>query len=831
MKKINWQKIYPHLIAIAIFLIVAAVYCKPALQGKVMQQGDLAQWVGMSKDQQNYLDTNGHAPLWTNGMFSGMPGYMIIGYSNNSLPAYFINVLSLFLPSPLNFFFLACICFYFLSQVFGVRPWIGIIGALLYAYATYNPIIITVGHVTKMYSIALLPGFIGSLQLMINRKYWLGAALTALFTSALVAENHYQIVYYAIVIAAFMAVAFLIKTIREKDFRHLAIVVIAILFAGAVGAASNAVALLPNFEYTKETIRGGSDLGTSTSSDTTKKGSTGLNEDYAFSYSFGITEPFVMMVPRMFGGSSNKAELSEDKSKALQELQSMPQELGQQLVRYFTYYWGGINEGTSGPPYVGAIVCFLAILGFVIVDKKYKWWILSCCIITIIMSWGGYFKDVNRLFLEFLPMYNKFRAPSMIIVIPTLLFGIMAVLALEKIMSNAKENAALLKQYKNALFITAGIFALLFMLYFSFDYQSDTDKEMLKNISKIQEEQIRTPVKAFFTALQNDRQTLFINDLLRSLFFVAVAAGTIWFYLKNKLKPVVVILIIGVFAFIDVITIDVKYMNSDDFVTKDDYANAFVPTEADNQIMQDKSFYRVLDLSQGGIRGAFNSGGHTAYFHKSIGGYHPAKLSIYQDLIDSQLYKFPNCLPVINMLNTKYIISQDGKAQQNPMVLGNAWFVKNVQFENDPKAVMKALDTFDPKETALAENDTKSILQNPVYDSTATIQMISNHNDTVTYKTKAASEQLAVFSEVYYSEGWDAYIDGKKAPYSKVNYVLRGMMVPAGEHTIEYRFEPASHALGWKITMITAIIMIAMVLVAIYMEVKKRYRMPKLKTV
>jgi hypothetical protein len=605
MKNISWKNILPHVVAIVIFLIVAAIYCKPALEGKVMQQHDLAQWVGMSKDQQNYADKNGHPPLWTNGMFSGMPGYMIEGYSNNSLPGYFIKILSFNLPEPLNFFFLACICFYFLSQVLRVRPWIGIIGALMYAYATYNPIIITVGHVTKMFSIALMPGFIGSLLIIFKKHYWLGAALTAFFTAALVAENHYQIVYYTVLIAVFMGVSFLISCIREKDFKHLSMAAMAIIFAGVVGVATNAVMLMPNYEYTKETIRGGSQLGATTSKDTTQKGSSGLNEDYAFSYSFSLSEPFVMMVPRMFGGGSGRPEVEQEKSKAIVALQSMPQELSQQLVSGLSYYWGGINEGTSGPPYVGAIICFLAVLGFVIVDKKYKWWILSCSAVTIIMSWGGYFKDVNRLFLDYLPMYNKFRAPSMIIVVPTLLFGMMAILALEKVLSNTKETFSLLQPYKKALFITAGIFALLFLLYLSFDYQSEGDKQILKQVSSIQDEQIKTPVKEFFNGLQEDRKSLFLDDLLRSLFFVAVAAGAIWFYLKNKLKPAAVIAIIGLFSFIDIMSVDVKYMNSDDFVSKEDYDNSFVPTAANNQILQDKSFYRVLDLTQGGIRGAF----------------------------------------------------------------------------------------------------------------------------------------------------------------------------------------------------------------------------------
>ncbi|MBG9377471.1 YfhO family protein [Panacibacter sp. DH6] len=824
MKNINWQKIYPHIIAIVIFLVVAALYCKPALQGKVMQQHDLAQWVGMSKGMIDYTDSVGHAPLWTNSMFSGMPGYMIAGYSNNIVPGYFIIILSAGLPQPLDFFFLACICFYFLALVLGIRPWIGIIGALMYAYATYNPIIITVGHVTKMYSIALMPGFIGSLLLLINRKYLWGTALTALFTSALVVENHYQIVYYAIIIAAFMAVAFIIKTIREKDYKHLAIVTVTVLLAAGIGIATNAVMMLPNYEYSKETIRGGSQLGVS--GDTASKGTSGLNEDYAFSYSFAISEPFVMMVPRMFGGSSGRPEVEQDKSKAIAALQSMPQELGQQLARNMSYYWGGIESvGTAGPPYVGVIVCFLAIVGFVIVDRKYRWWILACCILTIIMSWGGYFKDVNRLFLEYLPMYNKFRAPSMIIVVPTLLLGMMAVLALEKIMSTSNLSA-LVQPYKKALLINGGIFVLLIMLYISFDYLTNNDRDLLKQVSSM-DDQIKTPVKEFFTGLQEDRKGLFLGDLLRSLFFIIIAAVTLWLYIKNKLKPAIVLTLIGVFSFIDVIAIDTKYMNADDFEAKEDYDSQFVPTAADNQILQDKSFYRVLDLRRG-ISSAFNSGAITAYFHKTIGGYHPAKLSIYQDLIDSQLYKFPNCLPVINMLNTKYVITQNDQAQQNPGALGNAWFVKSVQFEPDAKAVMKALDTFEPQTVAIAEKSVGNVLKNPgVFDSAATITLLANHNDTVTYKAKTSSEQLAVFSEVYYDKGWNAYIDGKPAPYAKANYVLRAMMIPAGEHTIEYRFEPASHKTGWTITSVTSVIVVVLTLLAVFFEVRRKRNIAK----
>lgn len=818
MNKLNWQKLFPHLVAIALFVIVAVVYCKPTLQGKVLQQGDLAQWVGMSKDQQNYMDSFGHAPLWTNGMFSGMPGYVILGYSNNYVAPYFIKAISLGLPSPIDFFFIACICFYFLSQVFRVNPWVGIIGALMYAYATYNPIIISVGHITKMYSIAFMPGIIGSIQLIFYKKYWSGAALTALFTAALVAENHYQIIYYTLIIIAFMGVAFIIRALKEKEMKHVVLAVGFSLFAGLVGAATSAVSLLPNYEYSKETIRGGSDL-MANAKDSTKT-STGLNEDYAFSYSLYKSEPFVMFVPRMFGGSSSHAELDMDKSKAISALQQMPQELAQQ-IGYPSYYWGGIDGvGTAGPPYVGAIICFLAILGFVFLDNKYRWWMLSCCALTIIMSWGGYFKSFNGLLLEYLPMYNKFRAPSMIIVVPTLLLGLTAILALDKILFKVKDKKLFLQQYKKGLYATAAIMGILFLLYFSFDYTSSLDTLMLKQVSSM-DAQIKTPVESFVHGLQADRKTLFMNDLLRTLFFVALAAALLWFYLKEKLKPTILLFVLGVFSFIDVMGIDVKYLNSDNYISKDDYANVFQPTKADQQILQDKGFYRVLDLRHGGIGGAFNQGALTAYFHHSIGGYHPAKLSIYQDLIENQLMKFPNCVPVLNMLNTKYIITQNDIPQLNQGALGNAWFVRQVQYTTGPKATMDALTSFSPRETAIVEDAFKNTMHSPAgFDSTATITMISNRNDTVTYQSNSTLEMPAVFSEVYYSEGWNAYIDGKKTDYAKVNYVLRGMMIPAGKHTIEFRFEPESFKLGWRITGISSIIIALLCVIAVFFSLK-----------
>ncbi len=820
MKYFDWKKVLPHVFAIGIFLIVAVIYCKPALQGKVLQQHDITQWKGMSKDIYDYKDKHGEAPLWTNSMFSGMPGYLIAGRTNNYIPYYFAEALSLFLPKPIQFFFLACVCFYFLSQVLRVNTWIGVIGALAYAYATYNPIIVAVGHDTKMMSIALLPGLIGSILIIYERKYWWGAACTALFTGALVSQNHYQILYYGLIIAAAMTIAYATRWIMNKEFKQLIVAGAVTLGSALIGVLSNAVVLLPNYEYTQATIRGGSELADSKSN----IGKNGLGEDYAFSYSMYKSEFFVMLVPHIFGGSSEKLEMPEDKSKAIEALQSMPQQLAQQLQGNLKFYWGGIG-GTSGPPYVGAIICFLAIIGFVVLDNKHRWWILAAMALTIVMSWGNFFEGFNGWLLQHLPMYNKFRAPSMIIVVPTFLLCMIATLSLNKILFGNENKDVLWKQFRKALMITAGVFAVLLILYFNYDYQGESDKELLKQVASMQEEQIKTPVRSFVNALEDDRRSLFLSDILRSLFYIAIAAAAIWAYLKKFLKPVVALSIIGFFSFVDVMAIDVIYLNGENYQEKEENEAAFLPSPADQFILQDKSWYRVLDLRYGGIGGAFNQGALTAYHHKSIGGYHPAKLSIYQDLIEHQLYKYPDCQPVLDMLNTKYII-QDPQQQMipyRPTNLGAAWFVKGVRFVHGPKEEMAALDNFHPADTAIADQSFDKVLKaNFNADPTATIQLVSNENDVVTYKTKSSAEQLAVFSEVYYAKGWNAYVDGNAAPYAKVNYVLRGMMVPAGEHAVVFKFEPVSHKTGWTLTTICSLLMIVLLAAAVFMNVRKK---------
>ncbi|MCZ2223257.1 MAG: YfhO family protein [Chitinophagales bacterium] len=822
MKYINWKQITPHAIAVAIFLVVALLYCKPALEGNVLQQADISQWKAMAQNQEVAYESTGIVPLWTNGMFGGMPGYMIKGRSNNMVAYYFMDIISLKLPKPFMFFFMASICFYFLSQVLKVKHWIGIAVSLCYAYATYNVIIVAEGHDTKMISLAVLPGLIGSLVLIFNKKYWWGASLSALFTATLFAQKHYQIIYYAMIIIAFMSISFAIQCILKKEYKHLMIAAFISLAGIGLGALQNAVLLLPDKEYTKESIRGGSQLADAKSKSTNQ----GLTEEYAFSYSMYKTEPFVMLVPRMFGGS-NKMEVSEDKSKAVQALQEMNPQIGRQLQGGLSFYWGGIG-GTSGPPYVGAIICFLAILGFVILDNKYKWWILAVTILTIMMSWGSYFKGFNTFLFNHLPMYNKFRAPSMILVVPTFLLNMMAVLALQKII-DTKDKLLLFAKYKKGLFITIGVFVILLMMYFGFDYKGEADNNLMQSINNIPDAETKSVFldagKKMINGLIDDRRSLFMSDILRSVFFIAVAALAIWLSIKNKIKDWMLIAAVGVFAFIDIMSVDTTYLNKDNYQYKDEYEAGFVPTPADKFILQDKSDYRVFDVSNG-AQAAINYGARSAYYHQSVGGYSAAKLSLFQDLAENQLYNYPNCKPVLDMLNTKYIIHGTSNANQvevNPDACGSVWFIKGLRKASTPREEMDALTNLDVKDTAVIGKGFDNIANtNFSYDSTAKIGLEKKENDVVKYKSKSTSTQFAVFSEVYYDKGWNAYIDGKLTPYAKVNYILRGMPIPAGEHEIVFKFEPASHAVGWKMSSVSAILIYLLVASTIFLEFKNR---------
>lgn len=820
-------KLIPHMVAVLIFLLVAVIYCKPVFQNKVLFQEDVLQWQGMARNSFQYKTTHGHFPLWTNSMFSGMPAYQIAMEGQFvSISSIFYQVITLGLPKPVSFFFLACLCFYFLAQGLRINPYIGIIGALAYAYATYNPVIVAVGHDTKMQSIALLPGLIASLILLFERKYWQGMALTALFMALLVSIGHMQIVYYGMIIAACMFIGYTIRWIRTKDYRHLGRVVIITLGAITTGVLSNAVSLFTTYDSSKETVRGGSELADKQSSYT----ENGLSESSAFDFSMYRTEPFVMLVPDIFGGSTD-LELPDTRSKAVKVLEKMPPELASQIGEDGPeYYWGGIGVLVSGPPYAGAIICFLAIIGMFLLDRKHKWWMLTACILAIVMSWGSYFQPFNSFLLKWLPMYNKFRAPSMIIVIPTFLLCTLAMLALDKI--SARGNPAFLwRKYKWGLLFTGSVFAVLACLYIWYDYTNPLDGELLKKAAAKGDEALRY-MQAYTGALRADRQSLFLNSAIRSFCFITGAALLITCYMKTRLQPALFLGIIGTLCLVDIMSIDLKYLNNDNYKEKIEYNQNFAATNADKQVMQDKGYYRVFDIRDS-VGNALTYGAMTAYFHNSIGGYHAAKLRIYEDLINRQLFNYPHCSPVINMLNTRYIIGHGASGKDtisvNDSALGPAWFVRTVRFEQSPQAVMNALTRLDPEDTAVVfDTDRQKISLDADPDSTAVIDLVRNDNDLVTYLSESETKQFAVFSEVFYDRGWKAWVDNHEEPIIRTNYALRGLSLPPGRHVIRFVFRPTSFYLGRQMQMMATIILLLMLTGAfIVSSEEKGIRLPR----
>ncbi len=828
------KKLIPHFAAVAIFLLIAVIYCQPALEGKVVAQQDITHWKGSVQQSVNFNKTYGHYPLWTNSVFSGMPTFQIGYPANNIVPWNAHQIFTIGLPKPIQFFFLASICFYFLSVVLGMRTLIGIIGSLAFAYATYNPVIIAAGHDTKMLSIAYMPALLASILLIYNKKYIVGAGATALFSSVLISMNHPQIAYYFFITAAILTIFFSIDCIIKKEFRHLIIALSIVLAAGSIGLLTNAVSILSNFEYQKETIRGGATL--IKDADKENKSTKGLSKDYAFNYSMGITEPLVMLVPRMFGGSNDHLQIEEEKSKAIETVRAMPQEAQQFLFQNLPYffgqtesselyartYWGGLG-GTSGPPYLGAVIFFLALFVFFIIDKKHKWWMLTTLGLTITMSWGGYFVQFNGLLYEHLPLYNKFRAPSMILVIPQLLIPILAMLGLEKIINYA-DKTELLKQYKKTLFVLFGFFVLLIALYFSFDFSTAETNELLKNEQLTSQPQAFEIVKQFVNSLKEDRRAMMLNDIFRSFAFISIAAIFILLFIKKLITPVFLTIGIGLLVLIDLMPIDRIYLNQSNFKDKLENDEIFQLTEVDKTILADTSFYRVYNMS-----GDQFTENITSYNYNSIGGYHAAKLSIYMDLIENQLAKGNE--KVLDMLNAKYFIRKNEKGQtdayqQRATALGNCWFVNEVKFVKDANEEMLALDNFNPKETAIVQESFSNLIQLPFkVDSNASIQLLKNETDLITYKSNSNEMQFAVFSEIYYNGGWKAFIDGIETKIVKTNYVLRGVSIPAGAHTIEFKFEPQGYQKGKKITRIFSIVLLILLVGGIAFEIKKRPKM------
>lgn len=872
MKHFNIKSLIPHGIAIAVFLVVTVIFCKPALEsGVVAQQSDVTAVESMRHQSDVYKAEHGVYPLWITSMFSGMPAYNIIFDGPVSPFAYVNKAFQLWLPKPLNFFFLCCISFYIFCLCIKVRPYAGIFASLAFAYATYNPILVVAGHDTKLLAMAYAPALIGSILLLFDKKYVAGFVLTALFASLDLMQNHPQVSYYVFLSIAFMTIFFIVKWIKEKEILHGAKAIALAAAAAALAVMVNAILLFPVYDFTKYSKRGGQ-LVMDTKNDNksndkiTNNKTTGLSREYAFQWSNDKKESLSIMFPGIAGYGSYFSQrdgeynifpkLSESShvSAYLMEKLNMPEDQANNIAGNLSgrIYWGG-KPFTTGPAYLGAVVCFLFVLGMFLLDGKHKWWILTASLFSIILAMGKNFSAINNFLFDYLPLYNKFRTPEMALIITQILFPMIGVMAIDKLIDTDTTTA--IKKLKQTAIAMAVIFAGISVLFFSFDYSKENkqrtaaintafaaqDSTLNNKLQQINEKYTGETdnnvyedllyqskgdtqiAKGIISSLRKDREGFFRDDILRALLFVVLTLALVGLFVYKKIKSVLLLICLPLLIALDLVPFGMHYVNEKSFDTSEKYQqNEFTPSEADKIILKDKDpNFRVFDISGGD---PFQDS-KPSYFHKSIGGYHPAKIGIYDDLATYQLSGRMNP-GVINMLNAKYLIqkTQDGKtplAIPNPGALGNCWFVKAVKFVDGPVNEMKALDNFEPKDTAIIDNSYKNIIPpfSPA-DSSASIKQTSFDNMAIKYESNSNATALAVFSEIFYKD-WNAYIDGKKVPIAKADYVLRALVVPQGKHTIEFKYVSEVYNLSYTMSLIAIWVLMVLVVWFLYYTYKQ----------
>jgi hypothetical protein len=797
MKNISFKQILPYLAGIAIFFVITMVYFAPLLEGKQLLQSDIMNFKGAAKEIMDFRDRTGTEPLWTNSMFGGMPAYQIsTAYKGNQL-GILDKIMTLGLPHPANILILYFLGFFILMLVMKVDPWLSIAGSIGFAFSSFFFIIIDAGHNSQAFAIGYMAPVLAGIILTLRKKYLWGGLLTAVFLSLEIKMNHPQITYYLMMIVGIFGIFELVDSIRHKWFKSFALSVGVLMVAAALAVATNITSLWATYEYGKYTIRFKSEL-----TDDQHNKTTGLDKDYVTGWSYGIGETMTLLIPNVYGGSSSaKVGRNSEIAKALEKNNVAKETIDNYTSQRLPFMYWGSQPFTSGPVYVGAIICFLFFLGLFIVRGPVKWWLLTATILSIVLSWGHNLMSVTDFFLTYLPGYNKFRAVTMTLVIAEFCMPILGILALKEFFDPAQDRKKLMRGLQLAAGIT-GLIALAYALvpgaFLSFVSANDTNYAQ------------QFP-DWFMQAVRDERMSIAKSDAFRSLAYILLAAGSLVAFWYGKLKKEFVVGILAILILADMLTIDKRYLDNENFTTKSKVANPFTPTPADELILKDQDpNFRVYNLTVNPFMDA-----STSYFHKSIGGYHGAKLRRYQDLIEKQISK--NNLAVLDMLNAKYFIVPDKDrvptVQINTGALGNAWFVKGYRLVDNADQEISALDKFTPADTAIIDKSFNSLLSgySGGRDSLDMITLKSYQPNRLEYEYTAAREGLAVFSEIYYPKGWDAFVDGNPMPHFRANYVLRAMVLPAGTHKLEFRFEPKVYYTGEKISMASSIILLLLV--------------------
>ncbi|WP_374507331.1 YfhO family protein [Flavobacterium sp.] len=800
MKKLN--SFYPHVLAVIGFVLVSLIYFYPVLQRKQIFQSDIALYTGMAKEQNDFRAATHIEPYWTNAAFGGMPTYQLgAKYPHDYIGA--LDDVLRFLPRPADYLFLYFLGFYGLLLVLKIDPLKAFFGAIAFGFSTYLIIILGVGHNAKAHAIAYMPLVIAGFLLVFQKKYVWGGLLTLFATALEINANHFQMTYYLLIFLLVLVGYFTFQFIKEKDFKGLGRAFGVLAIAGVFAIGANATNLLATTEYTKFSTRGKSELTFNADGSKVTENSA-LSRDYITEYSYGIAESFNLVAPRLFGGSNNETLGTDSSMYQFMISQGVPAVQAQDYVKGMPTYWGD-QPIVAAPAYIGAVVFFLAFLALFIDNRKIKYVFFGGAMFALVLSWGKNFPAVTNFFIDYIPLYDKFRAVSSIQVILELCFPVLAVMGLQSFFQLDQD------QQKKGLLQTTifgvGVMVILFFAKGMFNFSGSGDEYFLKSYGP-----------GFVDALKADRKTMYSADLLRSTFFILLVAGALWLFVKNKLAQQTTIIVIGLVMIFDLFLVDKKYVSDKDFVSKREVEVPFQATPVDLQILKDTSNYRVFEIN-GNLSSA-----RASFFHKSIGGYHAAKPRRMQQLFDYQIAK--NNLETLNFLNVKYLIQTDKDGKEfpiaNPEANGNAWFVSQLKLVHSADEEMKALDQFDSKNVAVVNAKEFEIKKTAfAKDSSATITLDSYQPNDLKYTSVNTNEGLAVFSEMYYKNGWNAYIDGKKVEYIQADYVLRALPIPAGKHSVEFKFEPQVVQTGSAITLVSSIGILLLLMGGIYLERKK----------
>lgn len=818
MNKFDFKKALPHIVAVVVFILTSFIYFSPVLNNKQLAQSDMGQFDGMSKSLLDYHKATGDYSEWTNSMFSGMPAYQLVNGHNYNILEYIAKPLTLGSYNlSAGVLFLLALGFYIFMVSMRVNPWMSIFAGLIYALGSYNIIIIGVGHITKAWAMAMMAPVLAGMILVFEKKYLKGLALFCLALALQISFNHIQITYYTLIVAVILGVSYLVFAIKKKEIKDFSKSLAILIIGALIAVMPSSGHLLVNQEYVKHTMRGGSEITAkpNNAQKTSQINAQGLDIDYAYAWSYGKDETMTLLIPDYKGGgSADVKRMQYDSPQMLNRAKltanRFAPEICQQIGVATSYF--GTQPFTAGPVYFGAIVVFLALLGFIILENKYRWWLLVATVLSILLSWGNNFMLLNEWLFYHLPFYNKFRTPSMALVIANVTMCIAAFWGLKAFLVSKDE-----KKRKLSLYISGGI-TLFITLLCAIAPSIFTDFSNAKDVNLASQTGLGNDL---ITAIVEDRRYMFIMDAWRSFIFIAIAFLSLLFFIRGRIKnQIVVFCIIGLASVIDLWAVDKRYVNNEiNYQSK--YEALPNPTKAESDILdllskEKASHYRVYNMAVNTFNDAT-----TSYFFPSIGGYSAAKLQRYQDLIDfyftntsykqkdlndtsllhnnplrqvlataqdMQGFPMPN-LGVLNMLDARFVIINQNAFVENTERCGAGWFVNNIKWVNNANEEILALDNFNPKQIAVINKKFASQIKDIKADSSAKITFVTEENDNPTrrvYNTSSMSGQLAVFSEIYYKDSWKAYIDGKEVPYLRANYVLRALYVPAGDHKIEF---------------------------------------------